>query len=960
MTTDNAIPETLQPIWARYRQSLPASVTMSETVLRSLPRVWLCSEFVTQSCLRHPAMLASLLESNDLLTSGPLSGRVGAALHSCRDEEELVRAVRHIRRREMVRIAWRDLSGWASLDETLHDLSSLADACVDKALTLLTRWHVQRYGIARNAKGDPQSLVVLGMGKLGAQELNFSSDIDLILAYPENGNSDGSRALDNEEYFVRLGQRLVRVLDETTSDGFAFRVDLRLRPFGDSGSLAMAFTALETYYQNHGREWERYALIKARPVAGDIAQGEMLLQALRPFVYRRYLDFNAFASLREMKQLIMRDVARRGLDDNIKLGRGGIREIEFTGQLFQLIRGGREPLLRKRGIVTVLRHLGQAGHLNQNEICVLIASYEFLRRIENRLQEYRDEQTHELPPDQQGRERLAWAMDFKDWPAFKQGLEEHRREVRRIFDLIFAAPWAKRDQPQRESPFAFVWRGTLSESETARVLDGSGFTQTEDIVRLLRELRDGPLLRALGDRGRKQLDELLPRLFDTASNKPDPSAVFLRLLRVVEAVAKRSTYLALLLESPTTLDHLARLASGSAWLADMLARMPWLLDELIDPRIFNDFPSRESLHTELGTAFADVAADDLERQMDTLRQFQQATVVRVAAADISGNVPLMKVSDFLTWTAEQVILKALDIAWQHMRIRHGDPWCCDLTGARPARFGIIAYGKLAGIELGYGSDLDLVFLHDSAGEEQQSRGARPLENHEYFTRLAQRVINILSIPTGSGLLYQVDTRLRPSGAAGLIVTSLEAFSRYQRDQAWTWEHQALLRARPVAGDTWVGDAFNRLRREILSRPRDAAALQHEVALMRARMLKQHVQREQEFDLKLDPGGLTDIEFLVQYWVLRHAAVYPSLLDWTDNIRNLEGLVEVGILTAQSGAFLADTYRFFRGILHRCTLQSRPALIPVEDAEPLRGGVRRLWDTWIGAPPAGDIAGYRSL
>ncbi|MGH8312350.1 MAG: bifunctional [glutamate--ammonia ligase]-adenylyl-L-tyrosine phosphorylase/[glutamate--ammonia-ligase] adenylyltransferase, partial [Gammaproteobacteria bacterium] len=897
MTTTDLIPVLLRPVWARYQQSFVALPELPEAVRTSLPRVWLCSEFVAQLCIHHPELLTDLVDSKDFQTSGSPVSRVRTALQSVQNEDELSRGLRQLRRREMLRIAWRDLAGWADLEETLHDLSDLADGCVDGALSVLSRWHVERHGIARNTRGEPQQLVVLGMGKLGARELNFSSDIDLIFAYPENGGSDGAKPLDNEEYFLRLGQKLARALDEATADGFVFRVDLRLRPFGDAGPLALSFGALETYYQNHGREWERYALIKARPVAGDLVQGEKLLQMLRPFVYRRYLDFNAFESLREMKQLIMQEVARRGLEDNIKLGRGGIREIEFIGQVFQLIRGGREAPLRERGIVPVLRHLGHAEYLKPVEADALVTSYEFLRRVENCLQEYQDQQTHELPKDAEERARLAWCMGFGDWSAFNLALEERRHQVQKIFEQVFVAPRAVHGQHQEESPFAALWRSAQADGDAEKLLTDAGFTQPIEILQLLKQLREGPLLRALGERGRRRLDELLPRLFEVSRATTDPAETFKRLLRVVEAIAKRSTYLALLLESPTALEHMARLASGSAWLTDIVARTPLLLDELIDPRIFNEFPSQESLHAELGNALASVATDDLEGQMDALRQFQQTSVVRVAAADLVGNVPLMKVSDFLTWTAEQVIRKALEIAWQHMRARHGEAWCRDSSGERRAHFGVIAYGKLGGWELGYGSDLDLVFLHDSAGEEQQSRGARPLDNNEYFTRLAQRIINILSIPTSSGVLYQVDTRLRPSGTAGLIVSSLEAFTRYQREHAWTWEHQALLRARPVAGDEIVGMTFNALRREILGRPREAEALKHEVADMRARMLKEHVQAGEGFDLKLDVGGLTDIEFLVQYWVLANAATHPTLLDWTDNIRNLEGLVATGVLTA---------------------------------------------------------------
>ncbi|HVC29369.1 MAG TPA: bifunctional [glutamate--ammonia ligase]-adenylyl-L-tyrosine phosphorylase/[glutamate--ammonia-ligase] adenylyltransferase [Gammaproteobacteria bacterium] len=952
METTGTIPELLRPIWGRYQQSLTGLPELSTAAAASLPRVWLCSEFVAQNCIRHPQLLADLIESGDLQSTQSPAPRVSAALQTVQDETELSRSLRQVRRREMTRIAWRDLAGWANLDETLRDVSALADSCVDGALALLSRWHAQRHGSTRNTKGEAQSLVVLGMGKLGAHELNFSSDIDVIFAYPENGSSDGPKPMDNEEYFVRLVQKLVRLMDEVTPEGFVFRVDLRLRPFGESGPLAMSFGALETYYQNHGREWERYALIKARPVAGDINQGERLLRTLRPFMYRRYLDFNVFESLREMKQLIMQDVLRRGLEDNIKLGRGGIREIEFIGQLFQLIRGGRETLMRERAIIPVLRHLGRMNYLQPAEAETLIAAYAFLRCTENRLQEHRDEQTHELPTDEVGRMRLAWSMGFETWPAFNQALDGHRLQVQQIFEAVFAAPHTLRGQ-QPESVFASVWRSAQADTSTEALLLGAGFTQPAEILQTLKQLRAGPLLRALGERARRRLDALMPRLFEVASTKTDPYATFKRLLHVVEAIAKRSTYLALLVENPTALEHLARLAAGSAWLTELVVRTPLLLDELMDPRMFSEFPSQESLQTELDRILNDIAEDDLEAQMDALRQFQQTAVVRVAAADLSGNVPLMKVSDFLTWIAEQVIRKALAIAWQHLQARHGEPWCQDANGERRAHFGIIAYGKLAGLELGYGSDLDLVFLHDSAGEQQQTRGARALDNNEFFTRLVQRVINILSIPTTSGVLYQVDTRLRPSGAAGLIVSSMESFDHYQRQQAWTWEHQALLRARPVAGEAEVGEAFEKLRREVLSRPRNDDALRREVAQMRVRMLKEHVHTQAEFDIKLDIGGLTDIEFLVQYWVLKNAAQYPQLLDWTDNIRNLEGLVSTGILSAEQGGFLAESYRVFRKIVHRRSLEGQPARIPEAEAEPLRGQVRALWAATIGSAAAGD-------
>ncbi|MBU6510192.1 MAG: bifunctional [glutamate--ammonia ligase]-adenylyl-L-tyrosine phosphorylase/[glutamate--ammonia-ligase] adenylyltransferase [Gammaproteobacteria bacterium] len=928
---------------------------LPKTVNDSLPRVWASSAFVAESCAREPQLLDELCASGDLLSNDSPRARVATYLSAQKfeSEEQLMASLRQLRRREMLRIAWRDLAGWANLAETLRDLSGLADACLDGALQHLSRWHAERHGVARNAKGEPQSLVVLALGKLGAGELNFSSDVDLMFAYPEHGASDGLKPLENDEYFLRLGQKLKRTLDAVTGDGFVFRVDLRLRPFGEAGPLAMSFDAMETYYQNHGRDWERYALIKLRPAAGDLKAGRQLQERLRPFVYRRYLDFDAFDSLREMKELIRQDVARRGQEDNIKLGPGGIREIEFIAQVFQLIRGGREPPLREPAVLPVLRHLGAENYLKPQEAAKLTEAYEFLRRVENRLQEWRDQQTHELPSDAAGRVRLAWSMGFDEWDAFAAALATHRRQVQQLFDAVVVAPRNLREQHHQESPYTALWQGTLPRDETAARLEGAGFVDAVAVAAELEALRSSAFVRGLGTRGRPRLDELMPRLLEAAASTASPTDTFRRLLRVIEAIGKRSAYLALLVERPTALEHLARLVAGSNWLADLVARAPLLLDELIDPRIFTEFPTQESLQAELQAALADGAPDDLEAQMDALRQFQQAAVMHVAAADLVGEAPLMKVSDFLTWIAEQVIRKALDIAWRHMRTRHGEPQCIERGRLRRAHFGVIAYGKLGGWELGYGSDLDLVFLHDSRSGEQQSNGPRVLDNSEYFTRLAQRVINILSIPTASGMLYQVDTRLRPSGAAGLIVSSLDSFTRYQREQAWTWEHQALLRARPVAGDAEVAAAFQRVRREVLGKPRDVEALRRDVAEMRARMLKEQVHAGEEFDIKLDTGGLTDIEFLVQYQVLKNAAVHPALLDWTDNIRNLEGLVVEKVITAETGEFLTETYKAFRQIVHRRTLEGRPARIPPAEAELRRSRIQALWREWIGPEaPAG--------
>ncbi|HSN18589.1 MAG TPA: bifunctional [glutamate--ammonia ligase]-adenylyl-L-tyrosine phosphorylase/[glutamate--ammonia-ligase] adenylyltransferase [Gammaproteobacteria bacterium] len=941
MTRAAAIPALLLPaleaVESRYRENGGSPDRPPSAAAETLSRVWAASPFVAQNCAREPGLLEELAASGGLSDPASPAARVKQALKDVADERALMTRLRQLRRREMMRIAWRDLAGWADLDETLRDLSDLADALTQGALTHLAKWHAERHGVARNAKGQAQSLVVLGLGKLGARELNFSSDIDLILTYPEGGSSDGERPLDNEEYFLRLGQKLVKALDETTADGFVFRVDLRLRPFGEAGPLALSFDAMETYYQNHGREWERYAFIKARPVAGDLKAGEKLLQILRPFVFRRYLDYGAFESLRDMKAMLTQEVGRKGLNDNIKLGPGGIREIEFIGQMFQLIRGGREPQLRERGIVPVLRYLGQKGYLDAKDAEALRKAYVFLRRVENRLQEATDQQVHDLPEDDVGRTRLIFSLGFPDWTAFRAALDAERAEVHRVFDAVVLGP--KEVQETAANPV--VWTDSEAESRFKAL----GYQEPGEAARVVASLQSDTT-RQQGERSRRLLQALLPRLVTAAAevNKPGtaPDEVLKRLARVVEAISKRSAYLALLTENPTALQQLARLAAESVWLVDMVVRSPILLDELIDPRIFKEFPSQDSLHAELESMLAGIAPDDLEMQMDALRQFQQAAVVHAAAADLAGNAPLMKVSDFLTWTAEQVIRKALQIAWKQLVTRHGRPQCIEHGRLRDARFAVVAYGKLGGWELGYGSDLDLVFLHDSRSAEQQTNGPKVLDNVEFFTRLAQRIINILSIPTTSGVLYQVDTRLRPSGGAGLIVSAIDGFALYQEQQAWTWEHQALLRARPVAGDKEVADIFRGVRRSVLGRERDPAKLKSDIASMRTRMRGEHVHKGDYFDIKLDSGGLTDIEFMVQYWVLLHAHEFPELLEWTDNIRNLEGLTATGVVPKETCEFLADTYRDFRRRVHRQTLEGRPAHVPPAEVEPARAQVQALW------------------
>ena len=933
---------------------LGLTLAMSESRAQDLCRVWACSEYVARSCIRYPQLLPDLLSSGDLDRVYPadtLRANVQVAIASAENELHLGELLRYCRRREMVRIAWRDLAGYAELAETMIDVTTLADACIDESLTLLQSWHRQDFGTPIGAEsGLEQGLVVLGMGKLGAHELNYSSDIDLIFAFPESGETAGaSRSITNDQFFIGLGRRLIKLLDANTAHGFVYRVDMRLRPNGDSGPLVMNFDAMEAYYLLQGRDWERYAMIKARPVAGDIDSGRQLLDSLRPFIYRRYLDYGTFDALRDMKAMINMEVQRKGLQANIKLGPGGIREIEFIGQLFQLIRGGREPALRQRGIQPVLKALIDAGHLPKFVGSELMQDYIQLRRIENRLQAWADEQTHNLPGDGEKAtaawQRLALSLnppqqyDF-NVESMRKWINQIRARVQRHFEQVFAAPQAEDSSHSGQQSLGeqagnvdwqSVWMGSDASDDIKL-----HFIDPDEALRRIAVLRDSHACRALSAQGRKRLDRLMPLLLGAiAESSVNPVGVEIadqtlhRVLQLVESVMRRTAYLALLVEHPMALSQLVKLCAASPWISEQLARFPLLLDELLDPRTLYAPLKREELAHQLARLLAEPAADDLEQQLEVLRYYKLTQVLRVAAADVVGAIPLMVVSDHLTWIAEVIVEQVLTIAIRHVV---PEPEREKIT----AGFGVIAYGKMGGLELGYGSDLDLVFLHD--GDQEASMR---------YIRLGQRIVHILTTRTPAGILYEVDMRLRPSGASGLLVSGVMAFADYQRNEAWTWEHQALLRARFVAGASVIAAQFQSIREEILARPRDAMLLRQEVKDMRTRMREELARGSQDqFDVKQGEGGIADIEFLVQYAVLRWGSENNDLLRWTDNIRQLEALSKGGYFSDQDSRLLIDAYQAYRKFTHRQALQQQAALVSADDFNEYRMAVSAIWSRFM--------------
>ncbi len=943
----DALPTPLQSVAERHLTALRevGATPEDERISATLPRVVAASDFVPRAVAEHdPQILHDLASSGDLFTAYAADGfrhRLAEPLGAVEDEAGLHRLLRRFRRREAVRIAYRSLAGWAELEETLEETSDLAEACIDLTLDWLHRALAQRWGTPRGPDGHAQRMVVLGMGKLGGRELNFSSDIDLIFAFPESGETDGSRARSNDEFFVKLGRQLIAALSEITPDGQPYRVDMRLRPNGDAGPLALPFSAAETYYESQGREWERYAMIKARCVGGDYAAGDELTRSLRPFVYRRYLDYGALEQIREMKEMIAREVQRRGQARNLKTGIGGIREVEFVAQAFQLIRGGRDPALRSRRLMTTLDAIGEQELLPHRAVTELRDAYRFLRRAENAVQMLADEQSHTVPEDPTSRARVALGAGYGDAEAFESDLERTRRQVHDHFEQVFAAPQAEDDG--ETDPAELVWSGSLDADESAQRLDALGFSDPGALARRLEHLRDGAIVRSLSARGRHRLDRLMPLLINACAHARQPTRALQRILDLIETVARRTAYLALLVEHPMALSQLVQLCDGSAWVARFLAAHPLLLDELLDPRTLYEPLGREALEDDLDQRLARIPPDDLEQQMEALRQFKQANQLKVAAADCSGAAPLMVVSDYLTQIAEVALDRAVHLCREHLVRRHGRPMCTVDGERREATFAVAGYGKLGGLELGYSSDLDLVFLHDDRGEDRHTDGERCVDNQVFFARLAQRVVHVLNTVTPGGIVYEVDTRLRPSGNAGLMSTTVEAFRQYQRESAWTWEHQALVRARPVAGDAQPREAFAAIRAEVLRLPREREALREDVRRMRERQRTEKGSRDpRRFDIKNDRGGLTDIEFIVQFGVLGTAHERPELTRYTDNIRLLRSLAEAGQLEEGDAQRLAGAYRTYRRRLHQLALQDEGDSVDAEELADARAAVADAW------------------
>lgn len=868
------------------------------------------------------------------------------------DRVAFMRELRRYRHRGLFLVLWQEIALQGDVADSLSALSTLADRSIAAACRFAYARVAERFGDVRHADGASVPLIV-AMGKLGGRELNVSSDVDLVFAYSEDGDSDGRRSLSAAEYFARVARETIALLEQQTPDGFVYRVDTRLRPFGLSGPPVVSLDALERYLAEHGRDWERYAWVKARPLdlGFDADANDRLVELVNPFVYRRYLDYGVFESLRDMHGLIESEVSKREMADNVKLGPGGIREVEFIVQSLQLVRGGSVPALRTPALEAAAVAAVDDRDWEQDDAETLLTAYRYLRRVENVLQGLRDRQTHELPLDDTERLRVATALGYPSWDAFTDSLAEQRGIVSERFAEIGVRDSRAHTADGRRARIGALWAARGDAGEWEALLSALGIAGSRDVARRLATFRADPALRRIDAVAARRLQHFMAGLIVALAEHAAPDLALERVLIVVDAVLRRTAYLALLNENAPALKRLIDLCGRSIYLTRQLQRYPVLLDELIDARVFEAPPSRAELAAELAAKLASASEDDEERRLEVLAEFQRTAMFRVAVADFSDALPIMKVSDRLTDIAELILEEVLALATASVVRQFGRPRGSLDDADREAAIGIIAYGKLAGFELSYSSDLDLVFIHDSAGDDAETTGPRTIGHSVFFSRLVRRLVHLLSTRTAAGVLYEIDTRLRPSGRSGLLVSGLDAFIRYQRDDAWTWEHQALLRSRAVAGSEHIRHRFERIRADVLTAGTDPAALADEVVSMRRRM-RESLDRSdaQSIDLKQGRGGIVDIEFIVQYSVLLHAADDPRVIRYPDIIRQLEALAEGGFWTADNATRMMDCYRSLRAITHRLALDERAALAEAVSVADERAAVIEAWRATFGADP----------
>jgi len=896
------------------------------------------SRFVQRVRRRHSALLGRLPAGLPGFAS--ITALV-ASLEA--DGMPVMAALRVARQLVLERLAVLDIEQGADQADITLAMTHLAEATLERALAQALSEIDPRWGVPRNAAGERVEFWIIGMGKLGARELNVSSDIDLIYVYEEDALTDGERPVSTQEYFAQVARRMYALIGDVTDDGFVFRVDLALRPNGNSGPPVVSLAMLEEYFLVQGREWERFAWLKSRVVAPRAAVTSGRALALRalvaPFVYRRYLDYGVFEGLRQLHHKIREEAQRRAAGrperaNDVKLSRGGIREIEFIVQLLQVVRGGQFPEIRTRSTLKALTRLAAAGLMKPETAVQLQQAYVFLRRIEHRIQFLDDQQTHLLPTADRDLGWIAASLGLscgKDACELIDRLGATREFVSTEFDALLHDG---RAPPPRA--------GCRTCAAPAANLDSDSWLDRlpPELGQRVRSFAANPRVQGLREESRQRIAKLVQRTVDDIRAGNCQVAAALRFVDWIEPLLRRETYLALLVERPNVQRRLLRLLGLARWPMRYLMLHPGVIDELADERTMVERFDPHALMLELEErhdAWHRSGEADEGALLDTLRRAHHAETFRTLVRDVEGRITIEAVADELSALADTIVSCSLRWAWSHLRQRHRDA----------PRLAVIAYGKLGGKELGYGGDLDVVFLYDDEAEAE----ADPYRAQEIYAAFVRKLITWLTLRTAAGELFDIDTALRPNGNSGLLVTSISSFESYQRGRgsntAWTWEHQAITRARFCAGDASLGERFEATRRAVIEAPRDADALRGEIAAMRQKVRDAHPQRDERIDPKHCEGGLMDIEFAVQYLVLAHGGHHPGLRDNLGNIALLKRAEDAGLLAPGIGAAAADAYRELRRAQHRARLDEQPTLFEPAALASERAAGRAVWHAVFG-------------
>lgn len=953
-TLDVNLPIELKPIFADYyQQYLERGCTFPKNslFLQSVAKVWACSDFIAKTSLQYFDEVNHLFDSGAMesnCTYPIYKNQLTNQLNDTKTEIDLHRQLRFFRQKHMLRIAWRDLMNWSSVENTLLELSHLADVCIEQALAKLYSDYCDLYGIPCNDLGEKQQLIVVALGKLGGEELNFSSDVDLMFCYPSQGKTEGNkRSIENEVFFTRLAQALVKALSLVTADGFVFRVDLRLRPYGDTGPLVMSFSKLESYYQDQGRDWERYALLKARFLnASDPQKLIHIKQLFNRFVYRRYIDYGVVSALRDVKQLMKQDAIRRDRQNDIKLGWGGIREIEFIVQSLQIIHGGKHPQLQTNQLLAGIKKLEKLAYLSHDAAMMLKTAYLFFRKLENGLQITDDKQTHVLPKNLIHQLRLAFAMSItagKD--ALLKQVQHYRHQVHQLYhDSTMPSQHFMQTQQSWQKQFDVfqsLWFGDFERSAVQNLLMQFEIKEIDSVFGILQKLRSGFHSRHSVPLAQQRLAKLLPFMLIQLKTCENIAITLERLTDFIDSVIRRSAYLILLLENPKALELLIKLCSKSLWVSQQLKQYPMLLDELLDSSWLFLAMDRGTLESEFQQMILNIDINDEEQCMEFLREFRLANMLRMAVADLLEYCSVVAIGRYLTHLAMLILEQVTQTAYHDCVKQYGEPIDKDGKIIKDG-FSIVAYGTFAAWELSYGSDLDLVFLH-SGDEQGKTNGIKEISHYQFYVRLAQKILYLLNVRTINGTLYEIDVRLRPSGSAGLLVSHIEAFATYQYENAWTWEHQALVKARMVLGGKYLQQRFEIIRKTVLTRRIEKNFLQKQIVAMRERLQAESPKLQNDlFDIKHSRGGITDIQFIIQYFVLLNAKQYSDLLVSTDNITILHQLSSKRLLTVTDANKLLEIYQFYRKIINRAVLDQRPAQIVFSRIKIYCKWVQELW------------------